>query len=207
MVFKNFFLRFFLSLLLISLYFYISTKDSFLLLYFVSLIYFIIFIEIIMNFKNNKILILLYLLLSYCFFLIIYFSGVNLINFNLMILIIITFDTFSYIVGTIFGKNKILKNISPNKTYEGFLGGLFISFVLSFFYLHIYNIKLNFIFFVFFIVVTTFSFLGDLFQSYFKRINNIKNSSNFLPGHGGFFDRFDSFILVIISYFFLNNLL
>jgi phosphatidate cytidylyltransferase len=46
--------------------------------------------------------------------------------------------------------------------------------------------------------IIIFSIAGDLTQSFFKRINNIKNSSSYLPGHGGFFDRFDSFIPSII---------
>ena len=57
-------------------------------------------------------------------------------------------------------------------------------------------------------IIIIFSILGDLTQSLFKRKNNIKDSSNFLPGHGGFFDRFDSFIssiilLTLYSYIFL----
>ena len=46
------------------------------------------------------------------------------------------------------------------------------------------------------IIIT--SIIGDLIESYFKRINKIKDSSNYLPGHGGYFDRFDSFISSII---------
>ena len=56
-------------------------------------------------------------------------------------------------------------------------------------------------------IIIILSFLGDVIESYFKRINNLKNSSNFLPGHGGFFDRFDSFILCISLYSIINNIL
>ena len=47
-------------------------------------------------------------------------------------------------------------------------------------------------------ILIVFAFIGDLIQSYYKRQSNIKDSSSLLPGHGGFFDRFDSFILVLI---------
>ena len=45
------------------------------------------------------------------------------------------------------------------------------------------------------------TFFGDLIESFYKRISNIKNSSNFLPGHGGFFDRMDGFVMSIITLF------
>ena len=60
------------------------------------------------------------------------------------------------------------------------------------------NINLISLFFILIIILS--GFLGDVIESYFKRINNLKNSSNFLPGHGGFFDRFDSFIFAIVIY-------
>ena len=56
----------------------------------------------------------------------------------------------------------------------------------------------KFIFFVILIIIS--SFFGDVFESIFKRLNHLKNSSNFLLSHGGFFDRFDSFILCIITF-------
>ena len=51
------------------------------------------------------------------------------------------------------------------------------------------------------------AFLGDIIQSYLKRKSLLKNSSNFLPGHGGFFDRFDSLLMVFIFLVFLNIIL
>ena len=63
-----------------------------------------------------------------------------------------------------------------------------------------FEIKINkeLIIYVFFIIFS--SFIGDIIESYFKRKNNIKNSSGFIPGHGGIFDRFDSFLFSIIFY-------
>ena len=124
-----------------------------------------------------------------------------------MIIIIISFDIFSYIVGSSIGKNKFLNNISPNKTLEGLIGGLFFSYLMALVYCYTFNfdINLSLLFFIFLIISS--SFVGDLIESIFKRKNNIKNSSNILLGHGGFFDRFDSFILSFITYALYSNFL
>ena len=89
---------------------------------------------------------------------------------------------------------------SPNKTIEGLLGGFLISFTsgISLSYFLNININVKLISFIFIIILT--SFLGDLIESYFKRINNLKNSSEFIPGHGGVLDRFDSFLFSIIFF-------
>ena len=71
------------------------------------------------------------------------------------------------------------------------------------FYFKIYSSYEIFIFTVLFILST---FLGDSIESYYKRISNIKDSGNLLPGHGGFFDRFDGFIMSVIFIFILNYL-
>ena len=55
--------------------------------------------------------------------------------------------------------------------------------------------------------IIVLAFVGDIIESFFKRVNDIKNSSNFLPGHGGFFDRFDSFLFAIIFYSISNSIL
>ena len=127
----------------------------------------------------------------------------------MLIFIIICFDTFSYFSGILFGKKKIFKVISPNKTLEGYLGGIIMTNIIYIFYSFLsdqFYDKINYIFLINLFIL--FSSFGDLLESYFKRKNLIKNSSNFLPGHGGFFDRFDSFIcsivfLSIFSYFYL----
>ncbi len=103
-------------------------------------------------------------------------------------------DSFAYIVGKNFGKQKLFEKISPKKTVEGFLGGLFFSCVASYF---IYNITetLNFTnWLILAIIVTVFGTLGDLIESKFKRQANVKDSGTIMPGHGGLLDRLDSII-------------
>ena len=74
------------------------------------------------------------------------------------------------------------------------------------FYLNFDLSKIDYNLFILANLVIVFSFFGDLIQSYFKRLNFLKDSGNFIPGHGGFFDRFDSFLLVIIPISILNLL-
>ena len=99
----------------------------------------------------------------------------------------------------------IFKFISPKKTVEGYLGGIFFTNVSFVFFFYIFQVDIKIILLLILINLTVFiSILGDLIESYFKRINKIKDSSNYLPGHGGFFDRFDSFIASIIMLTFIS---
>ncbi|MDC3184459.1 phosphatidate cytidylyltransferase, partial [Pelagibacteraceae bacterium] len=84
--------------------------------------------------------------------------------------------------------------------YEGLFGGTIISLCLSLLFAFIFEILVNMelIFYIFLIILS--SFVGDMIESFFKRKNNLKNSSEFIPGHGGVFDRFDSFLFSIIIY-------
>lgn len=104
---------------------------------------------------------------------------------------VLAFDAFSQVVGQLVGKHSIASRISPSKTVEGFLGGMFfcvLSAVLisGWFGVSVWTA----------IVVGCFTsvaaFAGDLSASYYKRIAGIKDYSNLLPGQGGFLDRFDS---------------
>ncbi len=103
-------------------------------------------------------------------------------------------------------EKKKLTEINPNKTYEGLIGGTFLSFLLSILFSISFGIIINvkLIFFILFIILC--SFIGDLIESFFKRKNNIKNSSDLIPGHGGVFDRFDSFLFSIIFYSVSTNI-
>ena len=128
----------------------------------------------------------------------------------LSILSIAVSDIFAYEIGKRFGKRKLAKNISPNKTVEGFLGGLIIgSLFMTFNFVN--NIQEGF-FFAFFISVIFISLgvIGDLFMSKIKRSIDVKDSGSIFPGHGGLLDRIDSyiisfpFLLIIFQFFYLN---
>ena len=106
-------------------------------------------------------------------------------------------DSFAYLFGVNFGKHRLWERISPKKSWEGFIGGgistLVLSVVLAHFYLPTYQLEV----FGLALIVIIFGTFGDLFESQLKRQSNIKDSGNLLPGHGGFLDRFDSFLFII----------
>ena len=199
MVYKNLILRSIFSIIFISLYLVISQINLYYIYLIILSIYILIILEVYVNFKKYKFLPYLYIFLSFFFSMNIKLDEENFILFNLFIFIVISFDILSYLTGKLFGKHKLIK-ISPKKTVEGFLGGFLISFILSYFYIIIFEITFNLFIFLFILTILTSAFIGDIIESYFKRRNNIKNSSEFIPGHGGVFDRFDSFLFSIIFY-------
>ena len=115
-------------------------------------------------------------------------------------------DTGSYFIGSLIGKRRDtwLTVISPNKTIEGFLGGLLVGFLISFLLSKLMGINYDL---VTIIVVSSlvpfFAILGDLLQSALKRLFNVKNSGVSLHGHGGFLDRVDSLSLSATSYYWI----
>ena len=109
-------------------------------------------------------------------------------------ILIWTNDSFAFLVGTNIGKHKLLKRISPNKTIEGFIGGLIFTFIASFILAQQFTTLSLVQWIVIAGIVSIFGVLGDLIESMFKRQAGVKDSSNFIPGHGGFLDRFDSVI-------------
>jgi len=204
MVYKNFLLRLIFSLIFIFVYFICLTININYIFFLIFIIYALIIFEIFYYFKNYKLIPIIYVLISCIFFFNINFDNENFTIFNLFILIVITFDIFSYISGKFFGKKK-LTQISPNKTFEGLLGGITTSLFFSLYVAFFFNLKLNFKLILFTVMIIIFAFIGDIIESYFKRKNNLKNSSNLIPGHGGVFDRFDSFLFSIIFYTVYTN--
>ena len=127
------------------------------------------------------------------------FDNKNYTNFNFYIFIVIIFDIFSYISGKLFGRNKLIE-VSPNKTIEGLIGGIITTLILCIILSYNLNMVINFSLIIFICLIILTAFIGDIIESIFKRINNLKNSSELIPGHGGLFDRFDSFLFSIIFY-------
>ena len=199
MVYKNFLLRCLFAVLILSIYFIISYIDFNLVFYLILLIYLIIFLEIIIYFKRYKFIPIIYIALSLICFFNIDFEVLNFLDFNLLLVIIIMFDIFSYFFGKAIGKTKLI-NISPKKTIEGLVGGIIASLLFAIIFSYYFEILINIQLFIYIILIIFSSLSGDLIESYFKRKNNLKNSSNIIPGHGGVFDRFDSFLFSIIVY-------
>ena len=102
-------------------------------------------------------------------------------------------DTMSYFFGSYFGKRKMKIKASPNKTWEGFIGGLLCSLIFSFISFNYIQEVYPFWKTIFLgLFVPIFGLFGDIYQSKIKRKAGVKDSGVILPGHGGIFDRLDS---------------
>jgi len=125
----------------------------------------------------------------------------------LMFILTWTFDTFAYLVGVQYGKHKIIPSISPKKSWEGFIGGSLLTIIVAYLSQKIFiHIGLEDILFVSIILPFTAT-LGDLIASYYKREAGVKDSGNFIPGHGGLLDRMDAFTITIPAIYIIVNLL
>lgn len=107
-------------------------------------------------------------------------------------------DVFAYFTGRAIGGPKLAPKISPNKTWSGFLGSLIGALILS----YIIDVAAGFepiaAFFLIMLLVAVVSQLGDLAESFLKRKFQIKDSSNFIPGHGGVLDRVDGLVVAAV---------
>ncbi len=123
-----------------------------------------------------------------------------------MFLLVWSFDSFAYIVGINFGKNKIMPSISPKKSWEGFFGGFICTMMLSQIFANYLNIsELNIM--LTSALVPFSASIGDFIISYYKRIAKVKDSGKLIPGHGGILDRMDAFLLTIPVFYILINLI
>ncbi len=100
-------------------------------------------------------------------------------------------DSGAYFFGKQFGKRKLAPSISPGKTWEGFIGALFVVSLFSI-TLTYFGFVNSYVSILFFNLILLLSVEGDLFESYIKRMAKVKDSGDLIPGHGGVLDRIDS---------------
>ena len=187
--------------------------------YIVSFLYAILILgnfEVFSAFKRKLSIIIIDVILVMALLALLYLRNDTASSFFLLLWIIVL-TIFSDIGGYTFGKifkGKKISKISPNKTISGIIGS-FIFAVLSVFFISIIISSMSGLennFFLkpkYFILALLFSLaaqLGDLFISYFKRLEKLKDTGKILPGHGGIFDRIDGLMFVVILAYILYTL-
>ena len=128
------------------------------------------------------------------------------INYLIYLLLITTItDTFALFTGMLVGKHKLCSKISPKKTIEGLVGGVFMgTFAATAFYVTVIHSNTSLVAVVAItLILSLVGQLGDLVFSSIKRYYGVKDFSNLIPGHGGVLDRFDSLIFVTLAFIML----
>ncbi len=106
-------------------------------------------------------------------------------------------DTGAYFTGKHLGNRKLYPEVSPNKTWEGLIGGSLVAFIAAFALFHLTHTLELLDWMVMAASVAVFGNLGDLFESHLKRNFGVKDSGHLMPGHGGVLDRFDGLFLAL----------
>ena len=207
---NNLLLRILSSLIIAPLCFYIIFKGSFYFFFFLLICLIIIIAESknLITQKIHFVLFIVFIFFSlFCVYKIRNFyvdnETKNIIIFFGVLLISISTDIGGYVFGKII-KGPKLTHISPNKTYSGSIGGIFLTLIILILYSNIFSKELNFfyklylnnfIYFLFIIIsASLISQIGDLIISFLKRKAQIKNTGKIIPGHGGILDRIDGMI-------------
>ena len=196
---SNFKKRFIISLLAFPLI-YILLYQKLIFNSLIVIIFLFCLYEWVKIFKKKNIIFFLGLLILFIFLIsLIRIYNLEDINLKILWLILIAWltDIGGYIFGKLFGGPKLIK-ISPNKTWSGVFGSIILSqFAFFIFFLNAnYQINIYIIFSQ--LVLSVIGQIGDILMSYIKRKNKKKDTSNFIPGHGGFLDRVDGLIWIII---------
>ena len=200
---KNVILRFFSSLILAPLIIFALYEVNFFFYLVLGLLLFLSLYEIYSNVKQRFLRYCLYLLILFFIYSFIKIRGYDYNNYIICIWILSLVwlsDIGGYIFGKIFGGKKLTK-FSPNKTYSGLLGSLILSqfsiFILIYF---LKFFEFSFVLLFIQLILSIVAVIGDIFFSYIKRINLIKDYSNLIPGHGGILDRIDGVIFVFVFF-------
>ena len=200
------------SIVLVPVSLFFIIKGSFLFLFFITICLLITSYEWHMMTKKKSYNIFGFIFLIFSFYSI--FKLRNDFNGDYYYLLIITMicvstDISGYIFGKLFKGPKITK-ISPKKTYSGMIGSFLLSIIFINFLLSSSNLIKSIILtketFIFVLLVSAVSQIGDIMISYFKRLSKIKDTGKILPGHGGLLDRIDGMIFAFpFSYLVLST--
>jgi len=121
-----------------------------------------------------------------------------------LILLISIGDTAAYFIGSLIGKHKMFPVASPKKSVEGFVASIVFSIITAYIsLLTFYSIFPPLFVLLSGLIIPVVAQLSDPVESLFKRAAGVKDSSNILPGHGGFLDRIDSYIFAAPVFFLL----
>lgn len=159
------------------------------------------------NIKDVTYLFFTNILLSISFGLLMLIRDYNIYYLIMILLITISSDTFALVTGSLIGKHKFCPEISPNKTIEGFIGGLVFCLIICVpTYITIFNYDGNILLIILLIsILSIISTMGDLVFSAIKRNFKIKDYGKIMPGHGGVMDRVDSFLFVLMALYIIIN--
>ena len=112
---------------------------------------------------------------------------------TLCIVVVFAADTGAYFVGKLIGKRRIVPNVSPGKTWEGLIGGIVAAFLATWAISSIFSLEYGITEIAAIgIAIAVIGFLGDLSESWIKRLAGVKDSGGLIPGHGGIMDRLDA---------------
>jgi phosphatidate cytidylyltransferase len=188
------------SLILLPIVFFVIIEGSILFNLFISICLIITVYEWLKMSKANtqKIFGLLFLIISfYSIFKIRNDFNQDYFHILLIAIICVSTDTGGYFFGKLLKGPKLTK-LSPNKTYAGVIGSFLLTIIITILFFEltskIHNFRLSAETFVFVLLVSFVSQMGDIIISYFKRLSKIKDTGKIIPGHGGILDRIDGII-------------
>ena len=191
------------SIILLPFISYLLFKGSYILILFTFILFFVACYEW-HSISNNiflKIFGYIFLILSFYSF---YQISLDKTFVFFVIIICVATDVGGYFFGRILKGPKLTK-ISPKKTYNGVIGGYFLSLVSFLIIINssdYFNASIKYFLLIF--IISTVSQIGDIIISYFKRLSNIKDTGKIIPGHGGLLDRIDGMIFVFPIVYFIN---
>ena len=202
---NEFFKRLLSSIILIPIVFFFILKGSLIFNFFLLICFFVTSYEWIKMIKKSllKVTGIFFLMLSfYSMYKIRNDFDRDFLHLLLVTIICVSTDLGGYIFGKVLGGPKLTK-ISPKKTYTGSIGSFLLAIILTNIYLNYEDIEFTNEIFIFVLIISIISQLGDIFISYCKRLSKIKDTGKIIPGHGGLLDRADGMIFAFpFSYIF-----